>query len=123
VLDARASNLDGFLLRDTCVSSTQLNRPYWTKFAFYLLENHDGEAEFLSKANSFLQENKLFDVPPSNIDGFLSRDTCFSTSQLNRHIGMKCAFLPLLKPDRQAVFLSETNSILTGKQCARCSCF
>jgi hypothetical protein len=27
VLDAAATNIDGFLWRDTCVSSTQLNRP------------------------------------------------------------------------------------------------
>jgi hypothetical protein len=27
VLDVPASNTDGFLLKDTCVSSTQLNRP------------------------------------------------------------------------------------------------
>jgi hypothetical protein len=31
VLDAATSNIDGFLWRDTCVSSTQLNRPIWNK--------------------------------------------------------------------------------------------
>jgi hypothetical protein len=31
VLDGPVSNIDGFLWRDTCVSSTQLNRPIWKK--------------------------------------------------------------------------------------------
>jgi hypothetical protein len=28
-LDAEASNIHAFLWRDTCVSSTKLNRPIW----------------------------------------------------------------------------------------------
>jgi hypothetical protein len=31
VLDAAASNIDGFLWREREVSSTQLNRPIWSK--------------------------------------------------------------------------------------------
>jgi hypothetical protein len=31
VLDAAAYNIDGFLWRDTCVPSSQLNRPIWKK--------------------------------------------------------------------------------------------
>jgi hypothetical protein len=31
MLDAAAANTDGFLSRDTCVSSTQLNRSIWNK--------------------------------------------------------------------------------------------
>jgi hypothetical protein len=31
VLDAAASNVDGFPWRDTCASSTQLNRMLWSK--------------------------------------------------------------------------------------------
>jgi hypothetical protein len=31
VLDAIVSNTNGFLLRDACVSSTQMNRPMWKK--------------------------------------------------------------------------------------------
>jgi hypothetical protein len=31
VLPAAASNIDGFLLRGTCVSCTQLNIPLWSK--------------------------------------------------------------------------------------------
>jgi hypothetical protein len=33
VLDAAACNIDGFLWRDTFVSSTQLNRPIWNKMS------------------------------------------------------------------------------------------
>jgi hypothetical protein len=31
VIDAPASNTDGFLWRDTCVFSTQLNRHIWNE--------------------------------------------------------------------------------------------
>jgi hypothetical protein len=31
VVDDPASDIDGFLWSDTCVSSTQLNRPVWNK--------------------------------------------------------------------------------------------
>jgi hypothetical protein len=55
--------------------------------------------------------------------GFLSRDTCVSSSQLKRPIWNTIAFLPPENPDRQAGFLSKTNSILTGKQWDRCSTF
>jgi hypothetical protein len=35
VLDAAASNRDGFLWRDTCVTSAQLNRLFSTKMSIY----------------------------------------------------------------------------------------
>jgi hypothetical protein len=35
VLDAPASNTDGFPSRDTCVSSTHMNRPIWSKQSVY----------------------------------------------------------------------------------------
>jgi hypothetical protein len=57
-------------------------------------------------------------APASNTDGFLSRDTCVSSTQLNMPILNKMS-LHLENPDLQEVFLSKTNSILTGKQCAR----
>jgi hypothetical protein len=31
VLDSPRSNVNGFLLKDSCVSSTQLSRPIWNK--------------------------------------------------------------------------------------------
>jgi hypothetical protein len=36
VLDALASNRDGFLLRDTCDSYTELGMPIWKKLSFSL---------------------------------------------------------------------------------------
>jgi hypothetical protein len=33
VLDAPVSNTDGFLSRDTCISSTYLNKPIWNKMS------------------------------------------------------------------------------------------
>jgi hypothetical protein len=44
----------------------------------------DVQEEFLSKPNSILTKNNVLDVPASNTDGFLSSDTCVSTTQLNR---------------------------------------
>jgi hypothetical protein len=50
------------------------------------LKNPDTQAIFLSKSNSVLKENNVLDAPPSNIDGFLSRDTCVSSTQQIRPI-------------------------------------
>jgi hypothetical protein len=40
MLDAAASNIDGFLWRDTCVSSSPVNGLTWNR-AFLHLENYD----------------------------------------------------------------------------------
>jgi hypothetical protein len=40
VLDAAPSNIDGFLSRDTCDSTTQLNRPTWNDSPYLILETH-----------------------------------------------------------------------------------
>jgi hypothetical protein len=42
------------------------------------------QEEFLSKNNSILTGNNVLDAAASNIDGFLWRDTCVSSNQLNR---------------------------------------
>jgi hypothetical protein len=54
MLDAPGSNTDDFLLRDTCVSSTELNKPTWNIINLSHLEKYDLEEEFLSKPNSIL---------------------------------------------------------------------
>jgi hypothetical protein len=51
VLDAPPSNIDVFLLKYTCLYSTQLSRPIWKKSAFLSLENPDSQAVFFSKTN------------------------------------------------------------------------
>jgi hypothetical protein len=49
VQDVAASNIDGFLWRDTSLSSTKLNRPFWNKMSFL---HHDLQEVFLSKTKS-----------------------------------------------------------------------
>jgi hypothetical protein len=59
----------------------------------------------------------VLDTAASNIDGILSRGTCVSSAIHNE------PFFILEISDFQEVFISKTNSILSGKQCAKCSCF
>jgi hypothetical protein len=48
VLNAVVSNIHGFVWRDPCVSSTQLNRPMWSNRAFLHLETAKLQEVFLS---------------------------------------------------------------------------
>jgi hypothetical protein len=84
VLDATASNIDDFLLRDTCVSSTQPKRPFWRKQSLSPPEIPKFQEEFLSKTTSILKGNSVQEAPASNTDSFLLRDACVSSTQLNR---------------------------------------
>jgi hypothetical protein len=61
----------------------------------------------------------MLDAPASNIDGFLLREACISSTQLNTPILNQVRDSPLEIPDWQAIFLSKRNSIFSGKQCAR----
>jgi hypothetical protein len=70
VLDSPSSNIDGFHLRDTRVSSFQLKRPIWNKMSGSAPKNPDMQAAFLSKSNSILTVKQC-----SEIDAFLLRDT------------------------------------------------
>jgi hypothetical protein len=78
VLDAAAFNIDGFLWRDTCVSSTKLNRPTGANTAYLHFEYYDLLEVFLSKTNPILKGDNVLDAPAFNTDGFLYRDICFS---------------------------------------------
>jgi hypothetical protein len=86
VIDVHATNIECFPSRDSCVSSTQLSRPIWSKLSVSPHENLDGQAVFLSTLTQFSQGNKVLDAPPSNLGGFLLRDTCVSTIHPNRPI-------------------------------------
>jgi hypothetical protein len=55
VLDVPPSDIDGFLLRHTYVSSTQLNRLTWNKMCDSSLLNPDRLEVFLSKTKSILK--------------------------------------------------------------------
>jgi hypothetical protein len=71
MLDGLACNLEGFLSRDTCVSSTHLNSLFGANSMFLPLENHDEQAGFISKNTQFSQGNNMLNAPPSNIDALL----------------------------------------------------
>jgi hypothetical protein len=72
------------------------------------------------KLTQLSQGNNGVDDPASNTDCFLWRDTCVSSTQLNRPIRTRRAYHHLEKSTWQEVFCSKTNSTLTGKQCAGC---
>jgi hypothetical protein len=93
------------------------------KWPFRHGENYDFQEVFLSKSNSVIRGKNGLDAPASNTDGCLWRDPCVSSSLVNRPFGTKRAYQHLEKHTLQEVFLSKTISTLTGKQCARCSCF
>jgi hypothetical protein len=54
VVNAPAPDTNGFLLRYTCVSSSLLNWPIWTKRAYLHVEQHKLQEVLLSKSNSIL---------------------------------------------------------------------
>jgi hypothetical protein len=71
---------------------------------------------FHSKTNSIPQRNKVLSVVASKIDVFLWRDSCVSSTQWNRPIRSIRAYLHLETPELKKVFLSKSNTIITGKQ-------
>jgi hypothetical protein len=83
VLYVPPSNIDGFLLRDTYVSSSHVNRSIWNKICDSSLLNLDRLEVFLSKKTQFSQGNKVIDGATSIISAFFWRDTCVSTIHLD----------------------------------------
>jgi hypothetical protein len=77
---------------------------------------------FLSKL-SISQGNNVLDAPASNTDGLVWRDTCVSSTQMNRPMWKKQSLSPPEKPMSLKLFLSKINPILMRKQCARFSYF
>jgi hypothetical protein len=75
------------------------------------------------KRIQFSQGNNVFDAPACNKDGFFQEIHLFLQLSQRGLFGTKWALLHIENYDLQRVFLSKTNSILTGKQCFRCSCF
>jgi hypothetical protein len=120
VLDAATSNIDVFLLKGIFFSATQVNSPTGANSACFHHETPMLQEAFISKTNSILTGKNVLDAPDSNIDVFLWRAICVSSTQLNRPIWYKQS---LEKPKLLEVFLSKTTSIFTVKNCTRCSCF
>jgi hypothetical protein len=77
----------------------------------------------LSKTNQFLKGNNVLYASASNIDGFLWRVIYVSSTQLIGLLEATRAYLHLDTSKVQEVFISKTNSILTGKPCYRCCSF
>jgi hypothetical protein len=84
---------------------------------FYPLKTLIGRQCSFQKQNQLSQVNKVLDAP-TYFERFIG-----SFIHLNRTFLNKGAFIPLENPEGQAVFLSKTNLILTGKQSAIYSTF
>jgi hypothetical protein len=80
VLNVAYSNIDCFLCRNACVSSTQLNSPIGAKRDYLYLETMMFKGYSFQKLTQFSQESNVLDAPVSNTDCFLSRDTCVSST-------------------------------------------
>jgi hypothetical protein len=93
VLDATASNLDFFLKIYVC--STQPNSPIWSKQSISQHETPMLQELSHSKTTSILTGKQCANATGSKANGFLSRDTCVSSPQLNRHVCHKESLSPL----------------------------
>jgi hypothetical protein len=91
--------------------------------SFPILTNMIGRKYSFQKLTQFLQEDNVLDTAASYVDYFLCQRTCVFLPQLKTPIFSIKAYLHLETPELQKEFLSNTNLILTGKECARCSCF
>jgi hypothetical protein len=59
----------------------------------------------IQKLKQFSQGNSVLDATGSTVNGFLSRYTCVSSTQLNRPILTNKAYLHFEKPNLLEVFL------------------
>jgi hypothetical protein len=81
VLDAPASTSDGGLWTDTCVSSTQLNKPIWNNHRLSpVLQTHLAESILFKKELNCHREKNVLDSEASNIDCFLWSETCVTST-------------------------------------------
>jgi hypothetical protein len=71
VLDATASNIDGFLWRGSCVFSIQLNRPIWSKQSLCTPWTHKLQEYSFQKLTPLSQGINVLDASATNTDGFL----------------------------------------------------
>jgi hypothetical protein len=70
VLDAAGSNIDCFLCRHTRVSSTQLNRPPWTKKPFSTLITMIFRMYSFQNITQLSRGYNVLDATSSNLDVF-----------------------------------------------------
>jgi hypothetical protein len=100
VLDAEASNIDGFPCRDTCVSSSQLIRPIWSK-----KEHFSTLKTIICRKYSFKNCLNTLHGPASNIDGFLWTEHAFLPLSCIGLFRANSAGLHHETPNFQEVFL------------------
>jgi hypothetical protein len=95
-----------------------------TKCAFLHLENCVCRKYSFKKLTEFSQRNQVLHAAANNTAGFFFffGDLWASFTQLNRPIWNQWSLLQLKKWFAKGLSL-KTNSILTGKQVAGCSCF
>jgi hypothetical protein len=86
VVDAEASIRDTFLSGYTCASSTQQNRPIWSKQPISTLKHIFHRKYCIQKRSQFAQGNNRLDAAASNTDVFHWRDTGVSSTWINRPI-------------------------------------
>ena len=85
-LDAAACNRFGFFTKSMCFfTSAELANLDQTEL-MYTMKQHSCRMSFYSKQTKFSEDINVLDVPASNMDGILSRDTCVSSTQLKRPI-------------------------------------
>jgi hypothetical protein len=114
---------DGFPWRDTCVSWSKMNWWICSKISLFHLENFGLYEVLLSKTFWVSRDNNVLHAVATFIAGFLWRDTCGSSTLVNSPLWSILRLFPPWKTVVAGSILFQTNAILTGKPCARCSCF
>jgi hypothetical protein len=104
VVDAAASNIDGFLCSDACALYLSLIHLIGTKRAYLHLEKPK-LPEVWSHIWSHI--NNVLDAAAASLDGFLWSGTCVSSTQLNRVHGVNRAYSHLETLLLQDVFLPK----------------
>jgi hypothetical protein len=89
VVNVAASTMHGFIWKDRCVSSTQLNSSIWNKRTYVYSEFRKLQEVFLWKASSLLTGKNVLDAPASNTDGFFFFERYMCFFNLGENVYMK----------------------------------
>jgi hypothetical protein len=81
--------------------------PFWNKVRVSTLKILMVRQCSFAKYTQFSQGNNVLDVPPSNIDGFLSRYAYVSSTQMNWPVETKYPILPCSSPYMMHIFLQK----------------
>jgi hypothetical protein len=98
VLDSPPSNIHGFFGEIHVVLQLNWIGLFRSKWGILPLKTLIGRKYAFLKFNQFSQGSNVLDIPISKLDGFLSRSTCVSSTQLNRSIWNKLSFSTPWKP-------------------------